>query len=143
MSETLPAPRSRRAPRIKGTIGGVLVLTLLSLLGCAPEGKGAAAAAQKFHKEVSSGNTSEACSMLGQEALEKAGGETECEEQLESVELAGSGQPLRTEVFGREAMVEFEDDVVFLVASGSGWKISGAGCTPQGESPYKCEVGGK
>ncbi|WP_458112092.1 hypothetical protein M1D88_17830 [Arthrobacter sp. R1-13] len=124
-------------------MGAVLVLALLSLLGCAPTANGAAEAAQTFHEEFSSGDVSAACSMLGQEALEKAGGESECEEQLESLQLQDSGAPLRTEVFGREAMVEFEDDVVFLVASGTGWRISGAGCTSQGESPYKCEVGGK
>jgi hypothetical protein len=119
------------------------VLVLLSLLGCAPDGSGAAEAATTFREEVTSGNTSAACSMLGREALEKAGGESECEEQLESLGLDDSGAPVRTEIYGRNAIVEFENDAVFLSSSGSGWKITGAGCTPQGEQPYNCEVGGE
>lgn len=119
------------------------MLALLSLVGCAPEGSGAEAAASSFREEIASGNTAVACSMLGQEALEKAGGETECEEQLESLDLGDSSTPVRTEIYGRNAIVEFDNDAVFLDSSGSGWKISGAGCTPQGEQPYDCEVGGK
>ena len=85
MREMQPASRSKRAPGIKGAAGGVLVLVLLSLLGCAPDGSGAAETATTFREEVSSGNTAAACSMLGREALEKAGGESKCEEQLESL----------------------------------------------------------
>jgi hypothetical protein len=143
VSEMLPVSRSERAPGIKRKVGGVLMLGLLSLTGCGPEGSGAAEAATSFREEISSGNTAAACSMLGQEALEKAGGETDCEEQLESLDLDDSGVPVRTEIYGRNAIVEFENDAVFLTSSGSGWKITGAGCTPQGELPYKCEVGGK
>ncbi|WP_309107540.1 hypothetical protein [Arthrobacter sp.] len=109
---------SERLPGIKGTVGGVLVLALLSLLGCAPEGSGAAEAASSFREEITSGNTAGAC-------------------------LKDTGGPVRTEIYGRDAFVEFENDAVFLNSSASGWKITGAGCTPEGESPYKCEVGGE
>ena len=143
MSEMLPVPRSKRTPGITGTVAGVLVLGLLSLVGCAPAGTGAAEAASSFREEIASGNTAAACAMLGQDALEKAGGETGCEEQLESLDLGDSSAPGRTEIYGRNAIVEYENDAVFLNSSGSGWKISAAGCTPQGEQPYKCEVGGK
>ncbi|WP_458114216.1 hypothetical protein M1D88_09180 [Arthrobacter sp. R1-13] len=143
MSEMLPVSRSKRAPGINGTVGGVLVLALLSILGCAPEGSGAAEAASSFREEITSGNTAAACSMLGRETLEKAGGESTCEEQLKSLDLDDAGAPVRTEIYGRNAIVEFENDAVFLNSSGSGWKITGAGCTPQGEQPYKCEVGGE
>ncbi|MGX9899736.1 hypothetical protein ACW0JT_07145 [Arthrobacter sp. SA17] len=130
MSEILPAPRSKRAAGINGTVGGVMVLALLSLLGCAPAGNGASEAASSFREEITSGNTAAACSMLGQDALEKAGGESECEEQLESLDLDETGAAVRTEIYGRNAIVEFENDAVFLSSAGSGWKITGAGCTP-------------
>jgi hypothetical protein len=50
---------------------------------------------------------------------------------------------LGTKVYGRDAFVEFEHDTVFLAASEGGWHVTAAGCTPNGEAPYTCEVGGK
>jgi hypothetical protein len=138
----LPVPMSTRAIRMRRLTWAVVGLSSLALLGCAPEGRAAAEAAQEFHHDLTSGDLSTACSMLASQALEKAGGAGDCEEQLQSVQLQGSEEaPLQTEIFGRDAMVKFEHDVVFLVASGSGWKVSG--CTPQGKSPYKCQIGGK
>jgi hypothetical protein len=32
--------------------------------------------------------------------------------------------------------------VLFLVELDEGWKVVAAGCVPQGERPYLCEVGG-
>ena len=33
-------------------------------------------------------------------------------------------------------------DTVFLLRFPDGWRVSAAGCTPQGEAPYDCEVQG-
>ena len=122
-------------------VGGFL--SLLALAGCAPEGSGAASAAEEFHQALTSGDAAAACSMLSEPAFEKAELDGGCESQMEELQLPSAGPPVQTEVYGRTAMVEFGNDTVFLAASSSGWQITGAGCISQGENGYMCEVGGK
>ncbi|UZX04362.1 hypothetical protein F8G81_18400 [Arthrobacter sp. CDRTa11] len=126
---------------MKRFIGGFLLLLVLA--GCAPDGAGASTAAEEFHQALASGDAEQACSMLSQSARDKAESDGGCESQLEELQLSDAGAPGKSEVYGRNAMVEFENDTVFLAAASSGWQITGAGCTSQGESGYMCEVGGK
>ncbi|MGN7251669.1 MULTISPECIES: hypothetical protein [unclassified Arthrobacter] len=88
-----------------------------------------------------------ACSLLQSKTREdtaRASDAGTCESQLEKAKIPDAGKLLSTEQFGRDAFVEFENDVVFLAASDAGWKITGAGCKPNGEeAPFTCEVGGK
>jgi hypothetical protein len=121
-------------------VGGVLAV--LAMTGCAPDSAGAASEAQEFRRAAADGDASSACAMLSPHARAETAAKTSCEDQLKSLQLPGVGTALRTESYGRNAMVEFEDDTVFLTMSGSGWRVTGAGCTPQGEAPYDCEVGG-
>jgi hypothetical protein len=116
-------------------------LAVLAISGCAPDGSGAAVAAQDFRRAIAD-DSSSACSMLTPRAREKTAATTTCEDQVESLQLTAGAAVLRTERYGRNAMVEFEDDTVFLTVSGSGWQVTGAGCTARGEAPYDCEVGG-
>lgn len=125
-----------------GSLKALPLLVLLTVPGCAPDSAGAAAAAQDFRRAVAAGDTSTACSLLRPRVREKTAADSSCEDQLKSLQLPAGGSVVRTESYGRNAMVEFDDDTVFLAASGSGWQVTGAGCRPQGESPYDCEVGG-
>jgi hypothetical protein len=122
-------------------------LSLLTLAACAPDRTaGAAAAAEEFHRAYTAGNVSEACSLLQAETREKTastGGAGSCENELQGQQLPDAGNILQTDVYGRNALVEFEKDTVFLTASKDGWKVTAAGCTPNGEAPYRCEIGGK
>ena len=118
------------------------LLAVLAVPGCAPGSAGAAGAAQDFRRAIADGDATAACSMLSQHTREEAAAQTSCEDQLESLQLPAEENPLRTESYGRSAMVEFEDDTVFLTVSGSGWQVTGAGCVQRGDSPYDCEVGG-
>ena len=133
------SPRKRFIPRLRA-VGAVLAVLVVS--GCAPGNAGAAGAAEDFRRAVADGDPSTACSMLSAHTREKAAAETSCEDQLESLQLPTDGAAQRTESYGREAMVEFEDDTVFLTVSGSGWQVTGAGCEQRAKSPYDCEVGG-
>lgn len=45
-------------------------------------------------------------------------------------------------VAGRQAQVVLDDEVTFLVASGSGWLVSATACSPRPERPYDCLVEG-
>ena len=119
-----------------------LLLVVVSVSGCAPDSAGAAATAQEFRQAAAAGDTSATCSMLGPKAREKAAAGSTCEDQLASLQLPTSGAALKTQRYGRNAMVEFEDDSVFLTMTGAGWQVTGAGCMPRGELPYDCEVGG-
>jgi hypothetical protein len=46
------------------------------------------------------------------------------------------------QVWGDAAQARVGDDTVFLREKAVGWRISGAGCAPNGDRPYECEVGG-
>lgn len=135
-------PRQGAPTKALPVVGG-LVATLLALAGCAPQGSGASSAAEEFRQALASGDAAEACAMLTPPARDKAESEGGCESQLEDLQLGDLGAPVQTEVYGRNALVEFENDTVFLAASSSGWKITGAGCRSRGDNGYMCEVGGK
>jgi hypothetical protein len=117
-------------------------VVVLGVAGCAPDSGGAARAAEDFRQAVADGDPSAACSMLTEHTREEAAATTSCEEELESLELPSDGNVVSAESYGREAIVEFEDDTVFLTVSGSGWQVTGAGCEEHDESSYNCEVGG-
>lgn len=120
------------------------IAALLAVTGCAPDGTAPADAAQEFHQAMSASDWSSACSMLETDTREKTAREQEgsCEDHLRNLQLQEPGTVTRTEIYGRGAFVEFANDAVFLAASGGGWKITAAGCTPNGDAPYTCEVGG-
>jgi hypothetical protein len=120
------------------------IAALLAVTGCAPDGTAPADAAQEFHQAMSASDWSSACSMLETDTREKTAREQEnsCEDHLRNLQLQEPGTVTHTEIYGRGAFVEFENDAVFLAASGGGWKITAAGCTPNGDAPYTCEVGG-
>jgi hypothetical protein len=117
-------------------------VAVLTVAGCAPDNAGAARAAQDFRQAVADGDPSAACSMLSAHTREEAAAETSCEEELDSLDLPSEGDVLRAESYGREAMVEFENDTLFLTVSGQGWQVTGAGCKERAGSAYDCEVGG-
>lgn len=118
------------------------LLAVLAVSGCAADSAGATFAAEDFRRAAADGDPSAQCSMLSAHTREKVAGKTRCEDQLASLAIPTEGVAIRTERYGRNAMVEFQDDTVFLAVSGSGWQVTGAGCRAQGEAPYECEIGG-
>ncbi|MDQ0620211.1 hypothetical protein [Arthrobacter globiformis] len=141
----MKTPRGARGLRF-----WLLALLALSggvLSGCAAEGTEAAEAAEAFHRDVASSDMTAACSRLQSKTREETARSSDagtCESQLEKANIPDPGKLLSTEQFGRDAFIEFENDTVFLAASDAGWRITGAGCTANGEeAPYTCEVGGK
>jgi hypothetical protein len=102
--------------------------------------------AEGFHRAVARSDMGAACSLLQPQTREEtaqSGESGTCEGQLKKAQLPNPGKEVSTKVYGREAFVEFEHDVVFLADSQGGWRVTGAGCSPRGDAPYKCEVGGK
>ncbi|WP_147422497.1 hypothetical protein [Pseudarthrobacter phenanthrenivorans] len=126
-------------------VAAAAILALLAGAGCAPDGKAPADAAQSFHRALAASDWASACSMLLEDTRQKAAQEqhSSCEDRLQNLQLEDVEAVTGTETYGRNAMVVFDNDTVFLTAARGGWKITAAGCTPEGEAPYTCEVGGK
>src|SRR5690349_11508067 len=122
----IPAETGRpaRAGTLPRLMKAGLVLVVLAVSGCAPESAGAAATAQEFRRTAAAGDTAAACAMLSPKAREKTAADSTCQDQLTSLQLPTTGAALRTARYGRNAMVEFEDDTVFLTADGSGWLVT-------------------
>ena len=89
------------------------------------------------------GDTVAACGSLAPETAEALVGSQgrACKESLGSQALS-SGAVEEVVVWGDRAQVRTDADVLFLVELAEGWKVVAAGCRPQGEQPYLCEVGG-
>lgn len=136
------AARDARMGSLRTLTAVGVFLAVLAVSGCAPDSAGAAEAAQDFRRAVIEGDASSACSMLTPLAREEIAAKTSCEDHMGSLQLPAEGPALGTERYGRNAVVQFEDDTVFLTVSGSGWQVTGAGCRAQGEAPYDCKVGG-
>ncbi|MGY1810220.1 hypothetical protein ACI8AF_22875 [Blastococcus sp. SYSU D00669] len=64
-----------------------------------------------------------------------------CPEAIGDVPLPG-GEVTAVEVWGGDAQVRLGGETVFLTETDAGWKVTAAGCEPQGDAPYECEVEG-
>lgn len=119
-----------------------LLLVALALSGCTPDRHDAADTAREFHLAIAAGDLQAACSMLLPRAREDLAGDGTCEAALGTLYIPAAGPVTGTEAYGRSAKVEFTQDTVFLAVSGTGWKVTAAGCTGESGAPYACEVGG-
>jgi hypothetical protein len=131
-------------------------LRLVSCLGCcavllafgsgcalAPDEDPAFDVAQAFERAVSAGDGESACALLIESAveqLERSEGEA-CGQAVISLNLPGPGRRERVDVYGTNARVVTDADVVFLSDSGGSWKVTAAGCDgASGDQPYSCTV---
>lgn len=132
-------------PWLAGAVSAILALLLA---GCAGRGSAenepVADTATRFLASVASA-PDEGCDLLAPATLEEmeADGE-QCADGLP--DAAGSapesGEP-RVDVYGRDAMVRWGDQTLFLARFDDGWRVTAAGCEPTGEDlPYDCEVEG-
>ncbi|MQM28754.1 hypothetical protein [Glycomyces albidus] len=103
----------------------------------------AAAAADEFLTAIGEGDGAAACAVLAPEAQEDlAASEGQpCEEAVGAQQLSSEAVD-DVDVWGDRAQVRAGADVLFLVELDDGWKVAAAGCSPQGDRPYECEVSG-
>lgn len=124
---------------------GVVITCILVTSGCAPVGADQARrTANDFQDRIGAADWTRACELLSEHARQRLEGAAArpCAEALPALRLAtdpiGSAQ-----VWGRNAGVEVGSGVVFLSRFTSGWRVIGAGCTPEGtDRPYDCTIGG-
>jgi hypothetical protein len=117
-------------------------LGIAGTAGCAAAAQPAVTAvAGQFGSAVGRHDGAAACAMLTDDArhdTESFG--RDCPAQLAT--LPDPGPVQQVEVWGDTAQVHLAADTLFLLRFPDGWRISGAGCTPQGDAPYRCEVQG-
>jgi hypothetical protein len=114
--------------------------------GCAalePDAGSVSDAADAFAQAVSGGDGDAACGLLAAgavEELERSEREP-CSKAVLSLGLPQPGRERSVDVYGLDARVVTETDVVFLSDSGGGWKVTAAGCDgASGDQPYSCIV---
>lgn len=99
------------------------------------------ATAGRFAAALAGHDGRAACALLTDDA--RRGTETfgrSCAAQLATLPDPGAVQ--HVEVWSDAAQVRLAGDTVFLLRFPDGWRVSAAGCTPQEEAPYDCEVEG-
>lgn len=115
---------------------------IVGTAGCADAAQqGVAAVAGQFGSAVGRHDGAAACALLTNDArrdTESFG--RDCPGQLAT--LSDPGLVQQVEVWGETAQVRMAGDTLFLLRFPDGWRVSGAGCTPQGDAPYRCEVKG-
>ena len=84
-----------------------------------------------------------ACALLAPDTameLEQASGS--CGRGLTAAHLSDGGRVRDVQVYGLDAMVRLDNDTVFMARFDDGWRITAAGCVPQGDGPYDCDIRG-
>jgi hypothetical protein len=127
----------------------VAALTLLAVAvlasGCGAQTESAPRRlASDFAQAVAAQDAAKACALLAPETrseLEQSAGEA-CVKALGSEDLQSPGALRHFASFGTMAQATFAGDVVFLAEFKSGWRVMAAGCTPQPERPYDCQLQG-
>jgi hypothetical protein len=141
----------RRQLRGFPRLAALAVLALPALAGCsslAPDAPAAEGVAVAFAAALDAGNAAEACALLAPGTREEIESREDapCAESILAQDLPTGGQGRRAEAFGRGAIVELDNDTVFLVGDGNGdvrgWLVTAAGCKPRAERPYDCTVKG-
>lgn len=138
-----------RSPRVHcvGRVVGGLALTLTFLVGCTGPGADQAGQVAKSFEELATSDAGQACDLLSghtREAVEKAAKKS-CPDALGDEDgLKGASSVRQVEVYGHDALVTLDDDVVFLARFPEGWKVTAAVCTPGSteDEPFDCDISG-
>jgi hypothetical protein len=121
----------------------VAVIGLLSGCGIGPGTDAVSRAADTWLAAARAGDAATLCRLLTPAAAESvASGNDTCEQAVGDLHLPGTGPVRAVQVWSDRAQVRTADDTLFLTRLSGGWRVSGAGCTAQGDRPYDCDVEG-
>lgn len=141
----------RQVERRYASRAAFALFALFALAGCstlAPDAPSAEGVAVAFASAIDAGNAAEACAILAPGTVEEieSSEDAACEDSILQLGLPSGGEGRTAEAFGRGAIVELDNDTVFLVGDGNGdvhgWRVTAAGCEPRPERPYDCTVKG-
>jgi hypothetical protein len=141
---------SIRVSRVNESRSGscVLLMFVLALVtsGCGHLGSAENATASKaaLAFDQSLDTPARACAMLAPGTLtelEEAFGK--CDDSLPRQHLPAGTSVVDVDVYGKDAIVRLDHDVVFLARFDDGWRVTAAGCTPQPNRPFHCILKGQ
>jgi hypothetical protein len=124
----------------------ILVAGLVAVAGCTGPGADQAAQAADSFQRLVGDEPAKACDLLApgtRDEVEKSS-DKECPEALGDADLPDPSALTSVDVYGKDAIVRFADDTVFLARFPDGWRVTAAGCRPgsSDEKPYDCDVAG-
>ncbi len=127
----------------RASLACAAVAALLVVSGCAsskaPEAEDAAL---RFYQAFEGSDGATACDLLAPKTRDDVASSsgTDCAKAILEEQLPAVESPSGTTVFGDQAQVKLGAETVFLAEFPDGWKVVAAGCTPNGDLPYDCEV---
>jgi hypothetical protein len=132
-----------RVCRRPGALVLCALIALLSGCGRAQDDRAVSAVTERFVRAVQAHDGARACAQLSTgavQALEHDEGER-CAKAVVGLDIRASAAR-RSQVFGGGAKVDLADGhSAFLELTRRGWRVSAAGCAPEGgDKPYTCEV---
>jgi hypothetical protein len=134
--------------RFRSVAAPVLATVLvIALSGCghlgSAEDANAAQAAENFDRSLS--DPPRACQQLAPGTLsELQDSFGPCRRSLPKQDLPAATEVVSVDVYGQDAMVRLDGDVVFLARFPDGWKVTAAGCRLQSSGrPYTCTLKGQ
>jgi hypothetical protein len=65
-----------------------------------------------------------------------------CTHSLPQQHLPIATTVLSVDVYGKDAIVRLDRDVMFLARFGDGWRVTAAGCKPRPDRPFDCTIKG-
>jgi hypothetical protein len=104
----------------------------------------AAAVAVRMLDTASGGDGASACALLAPATvaeLERSA-DVACAEAIVRQNLPAPGTVTDRAVYGQWAQIHLSDDTVFLGMFPGGWRVVAAGCTADGDRPYRCTLQG-
>jgi hypothetical protein len=130
----------------RATVAGGAAAAVASLLaaGCATPGSDAVTrAADDWLAAARAKDAAAMCRLLTPAAAQSvATGDQTCDQAVGDLSLPGDGPVGAVQVWSDRAQVKAGTDTLFLTRIAGGWRVSGAGCTPQRDQPYDCDVEG-
>ncbi|MFI1100674.1 hypothetical protein [Streptomyces melanogenes] len=144
---TVAGNRLRRGARHRGPAVMVAGAVAMVLCGCgAPAARleGARQAGRAFEQALAGADYPRACALLAPRTRQQLEEDEHqpCDSALRGQGLAAAGEVRGTQVYGRQALLRLRKDTLFLSQFEDGWKVVTAGCTPQGDKPYRCSLKG-
>jgi uncharacterized lipoprotein NlpE involved in copper resistance len=124
-----------------GVCGAVACAVILAGCAARPEQDAAMTAAGRFLDAVSRSDTNAACALLTtptREELVSSEGQP-CSRAFPVDRLGGAVESADT--WSDQAMVNTNHGTLFLTEFDTGWFVSAAGCTADGDAPYQCVLG--
>ncbi|MFL6127804.1 MAG: hypothetical protein ACJ73E_01915 [Mycobacteriales bacterium] len=131
---------------MRRSVSAAAVLAVLGLgTGCGtPPGEDeVVAAARQWEAAAEAADAGRLCALLTPAAAESAAtGDETCERAVGDLHLPGGARVGAVQLWSDEAQVRAGNDTLFLVKLAAGWRVNAAGCTPQRDRPYDCDVEG-